>query len=513
MLQIKNLSIYLKNEMRPLVSDFTFSLNRSDKAAIIGEEGNGKSTFLKALYNLDSISDYASCTGNISKDNCIIGYLSQQLEETESAISVNEYFFSKDTFMGMDIKQLSKTADELGLNPDNIYSDRLLGSFSGGEIVKIRLLKVLSQRPDVLLFDEPTNDIDIDTLVWLEGFINKCNIPLMYVSHDETLIENTANVIIHMETRKRKMECIHTISRLSYSEYIKNRMHNLEKQDQIASMQRKEYKKQIQKWKKIHDEVERQQENISRQDPGGGRLLKKKMKSVKSMEKRFEREKEEFADFSDAEEAIFIRFYEDSYIDKSRKVLDICIDELMIENTVLAKDIELYVKGGEHIGIVGNNGVGKTTFLKEILKRIPKREGIRVGYMPQDYEDLMNLDSSCMDFLVPGMKKEDVTRARQYMGGMKFTPSEMLNKISSLSGGQKAKLFFLKMILEGCNVLVLDEPTRNLSPLSNPVIRKSLAAFPGTIISVSHDRKFLVEVCHTVYTFTKEGLSQNQSLC
>ena len=117
MLQIKNLSIYLKNEMRPLVSDFTFSLNRSDKAAIIGEEGNGKSTFLKAIYSPESISDYASCTGNISKDNCIIGYLSQQLEETESAISVNDYLFSKDTFMGLDIQQRLHTGDERALVP------------------------------------------------------------------------------------------------------------------------------------------------------------------------------------------------------------------------------------------------------------------------------------------------------------------------------------------------------------------------------------------------------------
>lgn len=512
MLQIKDLSIYIKNDMRPLVKGLTFSLNSNDKVAVIGEEGNGKSTLLKAIYNPESVSDYAVCEGNIYKDECVIGYLSQEIENEYLNMDLSSYFGICHVTDDENIGRYARLLNELGLDITKDDEKRQLSSFSGGEKIKIRLLAILSLKPDVLLLDEPTNDIDIDTLVWLERFINSCRIPVMYVSHDETLIENTANVIIHMEMHKKKSECSHSISRLGYAEYVKIRKYNLEKQEQIASMQRAEYAKQIERWKKIHDKVERQQENISRQDPGGARLLKKKMKSVKSQEKRFQREKEDFVEYTDAEEAIFLRFYDGQYIDSSKRVLDMEIDFLKIGNRILSKDVKLYVKGGEHIGIYGKNGVGKTTLLKHMLEKVANDKNIRLGYMPQDYTDRMDISLTCIEFLAPSMIKDDITKARLYMGGMNFTSFEMTCSISSLSGGQKAKLYLLKMVLDGCNVLVLDEPTRNLSPLSNPVIREKLKSFKGTIIAVSHDRKFLHEVCEKQYELTDKGLFQTYAI-
>jgi len=508
MLQIKELSIYLKNEMRPLIKNFSFSLKSNDKIAVIGEEGNGKSTLLKAIYDKESISEYALIEGSIYKEGCVIGYLSQEMESKYLNSDLKTYLTIKNVTSEDNIGRYSKLINDLGFIITAEDEHRMLSTFSGGEKIKIQLLVILSLTPDVLLLDEPTNDIDIDTLVWLEKFINSSRIPVMYVSHDETLIENTANVIIHMETQKRKSECSHSISRLSYSEYIRMRKYNLEKQDQIASMQRAEYAKQLEKWKTIHDKVEKQQGKISRQDPHGARLLKKKMKTVKAQERRFLKEKEDFTEFTDAEEAIFLRFYEGQYIDSSKRVLDMELDKLTRGDRILSKDVKLYVKGGEHIGIYGKNGIGKTTLLKQILDYIVKDSNIRVGYMPQDYWEQMDTNSGCIEFLTPSMIKEDVTRARLYMGGMNFTTNEMTNKIASLSGGQKAKLYLLKMVLDGCNVLVLDEPTRNLSPLSNPVIREKLKSFKGTIIAVSHDRKFLKEVCDKHYEMTERGLFQ-----
>lgn len=127
--------------------------------------------------------------------------------------------------------------------------------------------------------------------------------------------------------------------------------------------------------------------------------------------------------------------------------------------------------------------------------------------MPQNYDDLLNLDKTPVEFLTEKDKtKEFQTQVRTYLGSLKFTKEEVLSKINNLSGGQKAKLLLSKLILDQSNVLILDEPTRNLSPLSNPVIRKLLKEFKGTIISVSHDRKYIDEVCDEIYELTPEGL-------
>jgi ATPase subunit of ABC transporter with duplicated ATPase domains len=511
MLQINNLNILLNKDGRELIKDFSFSLNKGDKAVIIGEEGNGKSTLIKFLYDEKLIAGYAKASGTVTKTDTVCGYLSQGLNSLENMMTCKDYMEADST--STDIRKMSLLAKELGIDINSIYSDRLMHTWSGGEKVKLQFLKLLQKDPDILLLDEPTNDIDIETLEWLEHFINTCGLPVMFVSHDETLIENTANVIIHLEQQKKKTECSHTIARTGYKEYIARRENDLKKQDQTAAKQREEYRGQISKWRKIHDKVEHDQNAISRQDPSGGRLLKKKMKTVISQEKRFERQKQDFTSFTDTEDAMFMRFYEDEYIPRSKCVTRTHIDKLYGGDLLLSENIDLYVSGDEHIGIIGLNGAGKTTLLKAIMAELSQKKELKVGYMPQNYEDEMDLSLSCMEFLTMDMTKDEITKARTYMGGMKFTHEEMTSRLSDLSGGQKAKIFFLDMILRGCNVLVLDEPTRNFSPLSNPVIRKTLKAFKGAIISVSHDRKYLNEVCEKVYRLTENGLTLTDNIC
>lgn len=128
--------------------------------------------------------------------------------------------------------------------------------------------------------------------------------------------------------------------------------------------------------------------------------------------------------------------------------------------------------------------------------------------MPQNYEDLLGNYQKVLDFLVPDKSEMNLTRARMFLGNMKFTKEEMTNDISSLSNGTKAKLIIMKFVLDEKNVLILDEPTRNVSPLSNPVIRRTLKEFKGTIISVSHDRKYIKEVANKVYLLTEDGLQE-----
>ena len=134
------------------------------------------------------------------------------------------------------------------------------------------------------------------------------------------------------------------------------------------------------------------------------------------------------------------------------------------------------------------------------------RTDIRACYMPQNYEDLLELDRTPVEFLSVTGDKEETTRIRTYLGSMKYTVDEMNHPMSELSGGQKAKVLLLKMSLSGADVLILDEPTRNFSPLSGPVIRKILRQYQGAILSISHDRKYIEEVCTAVYELTPEGL-------
>lgn len=191
-------------------------------------------------------------------------------------------------------------------------------------------------------------------------------------------------------------------------------------------------------------------------------------------------------------------------------MLELHIDRLCpgSGDRVLARDVNLTVVGPEHIGIIGRNGTGKTTLLRAIAEELLRRTDLKAGYMPQNYHDLLDTEMTPIGFLTRNGSgsKEELTEARTLLGCMRYTHEEMTGRIGSLSGGQKAKLLYLDMILGGCNVLILDEPTRNFTPLSNPVIRKTLVEFGGAIISSTHDRKFLNEVCDKVYRLTAEGL-------
>ena len=172
------------------------------------------------------------------------------------------------------------------------------------------------------------------------------------------------------------------------------------------------------------------------------------------------------------------------------------------------KGIDLHINKGEVVSIVGPSGAGKTTLLRKIADELLERSDIRAEYMPQNYEDMLDLDVTPVDFLNQSGDKEESTRIRTYLGSLKYTPDEMEHPIRELSGGQKAKVLLLKMSLSGANVLILDEPTRNFSPLSGPVIRKMIKDFKGAVISISHDRKYIDEVCDTRYELNAKGLKK-----
>ena len=174
--------------------------------------------------------------------------------------------------------------------------------------------------------------------------------------------------------------------------------------------------------------------------------------------------------------------------------------------TVLVDSLSFTLNDGERLALIGEEGNGKSTLLHLIRNTLEKRSDLRVFYMPQDAGDLLDFSLSPVELLSPSGEKEDRSRAGILLGSMKFTADEMNHPSAGLSGGQKAKLMFLMMAQSGANVLLLDEPSRNLSPLSGPVIRELLAEYPGCIITVSHDRRLIQEVCTRTVTLTPEGV-------
>ncbi len=506
MLQVKNLTITHKKDNRVLLNKFNLVLNDGDKCAIIGEEGNGKSTLLKLIYDEELVDNYVDFSGEIIRNNSHIGYLAQELAPEEKAQTIYEFMCGLPQFFELTPQELSDAARKLKLSVELFYSEQKMGELSGGEKIKLQLARLILQQPDVLLLDEPSNDLDIASLHWLEEFIKNAPVPVLYISHDETLLENTANKIVHLEQLKRKQECKYTVEKAGYRDYVDRRISGLAHQEQVARKERADYAKQQEKFRQIQQKVEHAQNAISRQDPAGGRLLKKSMHRIKAYEARFEKEFDNMTELPETEDAIFIKFGEKAAMPAGKTVLEYELPKLTVEDRVLAENIFLRIKGAEKVCIIGKNGCGKTTLLRKIAEELLKRTDIKASYMPQNYEELLDMTQTPVGFLSETGDKEEISRIRTYLGSMKYTPDEMLHKISDLSGGQKAKLLLLKMSMSGSNVLILDEPTRNFSPLSGPVIRDMLKGFGGTILTISHDRKYISEVADVVYELTESGL-------
>ena len=226
--------------------------------------------------------------------------------------------------------------------------------------MKAAFMRIFMEEPTVLLLDEPSNDMDVDTLKLLEEVILSWKGIVLYISHDETLIENTANMIIHIEQIARKTKCRYTVMRVPYREYVEQRLKGFEKQKKEAINERSE---------------------------------KKKMHAVKSMEKRFQREDENMTEMPETEDAIYFKLGdENSGIPAGKTVIEYSLDKLWTPDgsRILAQNIFLRIRGEEKICIIGSNGSGKTTLLKKISEELLQRKDIHAEYMPQNYEELLS---------------------------------------------------------------------------------------------------------------------------
>lgn len=524
MLIISNLSLILKKDLRVLIKDFSLTVNKKDKIGIIGEEGNGKSSLLKAIYNQEEVSKYLEIKGTINIKNEKIGYLPQMVEKELLEKSVNELLNEKIDYSLLDYKKYYFYIDKFNLDEEKLLSSSLLvGNLSGGERIKLFLLVELMKEPTVLLLDEPSNDLDLLSLNLLEELIINLDIPVIFISHDEHFLSRCANRIVHIESLKSKSEARVSVKNLSYDDYYQTREDFLDKNIREFNKDKENFEKKIEKYNRVYQSVNYALNTVSRQAPSVAKNLKDKMHSIKSMEKRYIKEKENLTQKYEVEDAINLKFDNldkgrsgssnskiNYLVDANKEVLDLNIDSLKVNSgiTLIDKQISLYIKGAKKVALIGENGVGKTTLLRLIYHELKKNTSFKVGYMSQNYEDELLNYLSPLDYLSKTLNvsnKEDLTKIQTYLGSLKLTYEEMNRSISSLSGGEKAKIFFAKLILEKDNVMLLDEPTRNISPLSNKAFINSIKEYNGVLIAVSHDRNFVYQVFDDIYELDKEN--------
>ncbi|QIK69015.1 ABC-F family ATP-binding cassette domain-containing protein [Erysipelothrix sp. HDW6C] len=478
---------------RELITSFSLSVNTYDKIALIGEEGNGKSLFLKALTNnIDETN--LNVSKNLSNTTLLFGYMKQELSTT--ALQQTLYDFALDYQWEKYHKFLSLMHQLLPHLTESDYH-RKLSSFSGGECVRIQLLKVALMRADVYIFDEPTNNLDLETIVWFESWLLSLTEPVLFVSHDTHLIRNTANRILHFEQLSRKSKSRITLFEGSYDDFHTTRSRMISHHNNVADNQMREREKQQQRWQQQYNKVSHQLRHVARNDPG----LQKKMKNLKAQKRRFER----CSDLSHIEtESPVIINPQGIQTITTRHLFKFDLPELLIESKRLATALTLSMTTTDRIACIGNNGSGKTTFI-HYLNTFTKTLPFRTAILHQDIHQCINLNESPLDNCVIDGSKEERESIAAALGGLRFTSEEMTTPLNQLSGGQRTKTALLKILRQDPDLLILDEPTRNLSPDSVAEVVRVLKAFPKAIFCVTHDRAFISELFPTCITLTPMG--------
>ncbi|WP_061414653.1 ATP-binding cassette domain-containing protein [Streptococcus oralis] len=500
MININHLTITQNKDLRDLVSDLSMTIQDGEKVAIIGEEGNGKSTLLGALMG-EELPDF-TIKGDIQSDLQSLAYIPQKIAENLKKKTLHDYFFLD--FADLDYSILYRLAEELHFDSDRFASDQEIGSLSGGEALKIQLIHELAKPFEILFLDEPSNDLDLETVDWLKRKIQKMRQTVIFISHDEDFLSETADTIVHLKQVKHRKEAETLVEHVGYERYSEQRKANFARQSQQAANDQRLYDKTIEKHRRVKQNVETALRNTK--NDVAGRLLAKKMKTVLSQEKRFEKEAQSMTKKPLEEEQIQLFFSDIQPLPASKVLFQLEKENLSIGQRILAQELQLTVRGQDKIGIIGPNGVGKSTLLAKLQQLLSAKREISLDFMPQDYHKKLQLDLSPVAYLRKTGEKEELQKIQSHLASLNFSYPEMHHQIRSLSGGQQGKLLLLDLVLRKPNFLLLDEPTRNFSPTSQPEIRKLFASYPGGLITVSHDRRFLKEVCTSIYRLTENGL-------
>lgn len=488
-MRIESLSIVHSSTKRVLVPSFSCPLAPGDKIALIGEEGNGKSTFLKALAGIPL--PYADVSGGISP-RAEVAYLPQDLVSAFSGASTIDFLLRKDPHGPIDpedyslLSELDRLRVETGLNGEAFDLDKPLFAYSGGERLKLGFLRLRLRPCEVYLLDEPSNDIDVEGLQYLEEFLKTTAKPVIFVCHDRRLLERVSNATIELSRSRIGGDCRIQYAHLGYTDYLSKTQSEEEKALQVGRFKREQLSRKEERLSSIKQAVEYAQNQAVR-DPTTGRLLKKKMHSVKSQERALSKQQEALDPLPEQRLRFHYFFSPDISVSPSKR-FSFHFPTLSAGERVLGRDVDLVLKGGEKLFLLGPNGSGKTTLLKALYETMKGRSDVRLGYFPQDYGDALDYESSPIECLRHGYEKEEEGWIRGLLGAAFFSEGEMLGPIGDLSEGEKAKLLAIKIAYDQADFLLLDEPTRNLSVGSASAFGEALKEYRGTVVIATHDR-------------------------
>ena len=477
-----------------VLEDVTFHVNAGDRVGIVGANGAGKSTLMRIL-----AGELARDSGELYFERgASLGYLKQRdhfpdggtvAEEVSKAATDEQktafeerhgYSYDKGT-RGI-LRSLAFTDD---------YLDKPVGTLSGGERTRLALASLLLQEPDILLLDEPTNHLDIGTLKWLETYLKSYRGTLIIISHDRYFLDKLATRIFEIE------RCHLTAYDGNYTAYKEKKQ--------------LQYEQDLKHYEQFRAEVARQEEIIRRFKEHNTEHL---VKRAQSREKRLA-----MLDAPDKpqlfREKLKIRF--DEKLKSGQDVL--LAEDLAMSFTgpegrkQLFTGVNMDIKKGDRICMVGPNGVGKTTLLKIILGQLQPDSGwlrlgqnVICGYYDQE-QRLLDPEKTVLDEVHSTYIKYDQVELRKLLGRLGFYGDDVFKQVKDLAGGEKAKLSLLKLMMTGANFLILDEPTNHLDIAAKEVFEDALLDFPGTLLVVSHDRYLLQKIPTAIYELKEDGIT------
>jgi ATP-binding cassette subfamily F protein 3 len=522
-LQLNGITKYYGAE--PILSNIKLEVQSKDRIALVGRNGAGKSTLLKIIAEQLSYD-----SGEIIKPKGVsIDYMGQDTV-LESTLSIWEEMMTVfaplkkmekelrtlETKMGdpdifndsVQYEKLTKEYDQLqvtfkdlggyqyeadtrsilhGFRFSNFDYSTPISSLSGGQKTRLALAKLLLTKPDLLILDEPTNHLDIETLAWLEQFLQGYEGAILIVSHDRYFLDKVVNQVYEV-TQKTTVKYTG-----NYSKYLVQKAERYEKE-------LRQYEKQQDEVAKLNDFIQR---NIARAST---------TKRAQSRRKQLDRmelinrpnEGEKSASFSFEIER-----------QSGNEVLN--LENVSIgydENKYVVQDANLRIKKGESLALVGPNGVGKSTLLKGIVDKLSFKTGtisfgsnVMVGYYDQEQANLTS-NKTVLNELWDDYPSKPEKEIRTALGNFLFSGDDVLKIVSTLSGGEKARLALAKLMLQKANFLILDEPTNHLDLDSKQVLENALIDYPGTLLFVSHDRYFINRIANKIAELSPEGVEE-----
>ncbi|UOQ46561.1 ABC-F family ATP-binding cassette domain-containing protein [Halobacillus salinarum] len=499
-----------------ILSDIKLEVQKNDRIAIVGRNGAGKSTLLKMM-----AGEISHDSGNIFKPKeTTIGYLAQNtgLQSDKSIFEEMEQVFAGLKKLEAELRDMeAKMADPVLLNDQQKYEQLLsdydkrqvnfktsggyqyeadikavlnglnfsdkdwatpISTLSGGQKTRLALGKLLLSAPDVLILDEPTNHLDIDTLAWLEGYLQNYSGAVVIVSHDRYFLDKIVNTVYEIAFQSSKK--YHG----NYSDY-------LQKKEAEFELEMKRYEKQQAEIKRMEDFI---QKNIVRATTS---------KRAQSRRKQLEKMDKLYKPKEDSQSAKFSFEVAKKSGNDVLKLRNLAF-QYEEQGPSLFHDLNLDLSRGDSVALVGPNGVGKTTLLKTILGQLQVSSGdiklgtnVEIGYYDQE-QTILNPKKTVLQELwdeYPLTNEKDI---RTVLGNFLFSGEDVLKPVSALSGGEKARLSLAKLMMQKANFLVLDEPTNHLDLDSKEVLEAALVDYPGTLLFVSHDRYFINKIATQV---------------